>query len=171
MYFQKHFKQLSCIWLISFILVAWTDEGLQQHVDWIKQGKLNAIYGIDVIRRMQHLLQNYIYVHNKHILVIGSLLPWIEALLLELGVSHITTLEYEPYKTNHTNVTTIDPTEFSNLVLKNNAPMFDAMVSFSSIEHSGLGRYVLENLRYTYIFKIFSKHLVIKFHHFCIFYI
>merc|ERR1712141_920014 len=57
------------------------------------------------------------------------------------GVSHITTLEYEPYRTNHTNVTTIDPTEFSNLVLKNNAPVFDAMVSFSSIEHSGLGRY------------------------------
>ena len=158
-------------WFISIILVAWTDEGLQQHVNWIKKGELNAIYGIDVMRRMQYLLQNYIYVHNKHILVIGSILPWIEALLLELGVSHITTLEYDPYKTTHRKLTTINPTEFSNLVLKNNAPMFDAMVSFSSIEHSGLGRYVLENLRYTYIFKIFSKHLVIKFHHFCIFYI
>ena len=95
---------------------------------------------------MQHLLQKYIYVHNKHVLVIGSTLPWIEALLLKLGAGHITTLEYDPYESKHSKLTTITPTEFANLAMKYSAPMFDVMVSFSSIEHSGLGRYVLPNL-------------------------
>ena len=108
-----------------------------------ERGELNGIYGIDVMRRMQHLLENYIHVRNKHILVIGSILPWIETLLLHLDVGHITTLEYDPYLTTHPKITTIAPPEFSRLVMTGKAPMFDAMVSFSSLEHSGLGRYVI----------------------------
>ena len=92
------------------------------------------------MRRMRHLLEKYIQVENKHVLVIGSVLPWIEALLLTMNVDHITTLEYDPYLSTHSKITTITPTEFSNLVVTNKAPLFDAMVSFSSIEHSGLGR-------------------------------
>ena len=109
----------------------------------IERGELGGIYGINVMRRMQHLLENYIHVRNKHVLVIGSILPWIETLLLHLDVGHITTLEYDPYLTTHPKITTIAPTEFSKLVMTGNAPMFDAMVSFSSLEHSGLGRYVI----------------------------
>ena len=95
------------------------------------------------MRRMQHLLEDYIHVRNKHVLVIGSILPWIETLLLHLDVGHITTLEYDPYLTTNPKITTIAPTEFATLVMTGKAPMFDAMVSFSSLEHSGLGRYVI----------------------------
>ena len=123
--------------------VAWTEEGIKQHLNWIERGELNALYGIDVIRRMHDLLVKYIQVENKHVLVIGSVLPWIEALLLTMNVDHITTLEYDPCLTTHPKITTIAPTEFSTLVMTGKAPMFDAMVSFSSIEHSGLGRYVI----------------------------
>ena len=94
------------------------------------------------MRRMEHLLQKYIHVKDKHVLVIGSILPWIEGILLTLGVGHVTTLEYDPYVSTHPKVTSISPLDFSNLVVSNEAPMFDAMVSFSSIEHSGLGRYI-----------------------------
>ena len=109
----------------------------------IERGELGGVYGIDVMRRMQHLLEEYIHVRNKHVLVIGSILPWIETLLLHLDVGHITTLEYDPPLTTHPKITTIAPAELSALVMTGEAPMFDAMVSFSSLEHSGLGRYVI----------------------------
>ena len=92
------------------------------------------------MKRIQYLAENYINVRKKHVLIIGSILPWIESLLLTMDAAHITTLEYEPYPSTHPKITTISPQEFSKLVISNKAPMFDAMVTFSSIEHSGLGR-------------------------------
>ena len=83
----------------------------------IERGELGGVYGIDVFRRMQHLLEDYIHVRNKHVLVIGSILPWIETLLLHLDVGHITTLEYDPPLTTHPQITTIAPAEFSTLVM------------------------------------------------------
>ncbi len=38
-------------------------------------------------------------------------------------------------------ITTYVPTEFANMYLNDTLGEFDAMVSFSSLEHSGLGRY------------------------------
>ena len=73
--------------------------------------------------------------------MIGSTTPWIEVILLAQGARHITTLEYNTYPCNHPNITLISPVEFSKLVNLNKAPVFDAMVTFSSLEHSGLGRY------------------------------
>ena len=37
-------------------------------------------------------LQNHMNVKGKNVLVIGTQLPWIEAILLEMGVRHITIL-------------------------------------------------------------------------------
>ena len=86
-------------------------------------------------------MREYVPVENKHVLVIGSNRPWIEIILLSKGVQQITTLDYNPYPCNHPNITTISPMDFTKLVLSNRAPMFDAMITFSSLEHSGLGRY------------------------------
>ncbi len=38
------------------------------------------------------LLRKRVHVENKHVLVIGSETPWIEAILLELGAKHVTTM-------------------------------------------------------------------------------
>ena len=92
------------------------------------------------MNRIQYLAEHYINVTKKHVLIIGSILPWIESILLTMDVGHITTLEYEPYKSTHPKITTISPQDFSKLVISNKAPVFDAMITFSSIEHSGLGR-------------------------------
>ena len=89
---------------------------------------------------MQKLLRKYIFPKDKHILVIGSTRPWIEAILLAEGASNITTLEYNPYPTDHPRILAISPSEFAKLVMRKKVPLFDAMVTFSSLEHSGLGR-------------------------------
>jgi hypothetical protein len=80
-------------------------------------------------------------VKNGHVLVIGSQSPWVEAILLELGAGQITTLEYGEIASDHPKIKVITPSKLKKLVLSGNAPQFDAMVTFSSLEHGGLGRY------------------------------
>ena len=89
---------------------------------------------------MQELIQKWMPVKDKHVLVIGSSLPWIEVILLAEEVSNITTVEYNPYETDHPKIKMISPMDLAKQVTTGTAPMFDAMVTFSSLEHSGLGR-------------------------------
>ena len=78
---------------------------------------------------------------EKHILVIGSETPWIETMALHhLGAKKVTTLDYHKMKCEDPRINLIHASEFNSLFLKNELPQFDAIVSFSSIEHSGLGR-------------------------------
>jgi hypothetical protein len=74
-------------------------------------------------------------IHGKHIAVIGSLLPWIECICLQLGPASVTTVEYNvPASTSR--IQTMSYTSFTQL-----SEQFDTIISYSSIEHSGLGRY------------------------------
>jgi len=83
-------------------------------------------------------------IKGGHVLVIGSQYPWIEVLLLEKGAHHVTTLEYAAIENQHPNITVITPNVFRNMYINGTFrgdKMFDAMVTYSSLEHSGLGRY------------------------------
>ena len=63
-------------------------------------------------------------------------------MLLAEGAKHVTTLEYNPITCTHPNVTTITPKELKQKYSQDpNYYQFDAVVSYSSLEHSGLGRY------------------------------
>lgn len=77
-------------------------------------------------------------------LVVGSAPnPWVEAILLEFGAKHVTTSEYQvpglDLPKDHRfsgKMKTIHHEE-----LLQNPIQFDMIVSFSSLEHDGLGRY------------------------------
>ena len=131
-YYQRYNLRISNL--------AWTNDGLSLLGELLEENTLQGSYGAHVVYRMQKLLKQYIYPKGKHILVIGSTRPWIEAILLAEGARHITTLEYNPYPTENPKITTISPIDFADQVVSNTAPFFDAMVTFSSLEHSGLGR-------------------------------
>lgn len=131
-------------------------EGMGWHEKLLKENRLRGSYGIKVVNRMQKLLKKYIFPKDKQILVIGSTRPWIEAILLAEGARNITTLEYNPYPTNHPSLLTISPDEFSQLVVRKKVPLFDAMVTFSSLEHSGLGRYFQDRSRFHNNYYIYS---------------
>jgi len=75
-------------------------------------------------------------VHNKHVAVIGSEKPWIEAILVNAGAKSVTTVEYNCPVCNHDIIKAITYDEFSTSSVK-----YDTIFSFSSLEHSGLGRY------------------------------
>ena len=86
-------------------------------------------------------LEKYMEVKNQHILVISTQEPWIEAILLELGAKRITILEYNDIFNEHPQLFPIKPSDFAEKYLNGTLELFDAMVTFSSIEHSGLGTY------------------------------
>ena len=72
---------------------------------------------------------------NKNVAVIGSQNPWIEAILLNYN-NKVTTIEYNLPKCNYDNLEIKNYFEFQK---ENNN--FDVIITFSSVEHSGFGRY------------------------------
>ena len=84
-------------------------------------------------------LDEHIPVKDKHVLVIGSQVPWIEMILLKKGARNVTTFDYVKMKSEHPQVEVLTPAELSEKFL-NEQVSYDAMVTFSSLEHSGLGR-------------------------------
>ena len=66
---------------------------------------------------------------------------WIEAILLDMGANKITILEYNDIVSEHPKLFPIKPKDFTQKYLNGTLEQFDAMVTFSSIEHSGLGTY------------------------------
>jgi SAM-dependent methyltransferase len=85
--------------------------------------------------------QYYQVLRNRSIvgdraLVIGSISPWIESILLGKGAQEVHTLEYHQLTCDHPQITT-----HQNKNEPSFPASFDLACSFSSIEHSGLGRY------------------------------
>lgn len=77
---------------------------------------------------------------NAKVLVIGSENPWVEACILSTGVSDVTTLEYGRIDSRHPSLHTITPHEM-RAKFSDYSEAFDVIVTFSSVEHAGLGRY------------------------------
>jgi hypothetical protein len=76
-------------------------------------------------------------VAGKRVAVIGSLTPWLEAIALNCGAATpITTVEYNVPVCADSRIRTISYDDFSKSTEK-----YDAIITYSSIEHSGLGRY------------------------------
>lgn len=115
----------------------------QQHVDsWIelcRNGSLEGTYGVKATRELVLALKQA-NIAGASVLVIGSERPWVEACVLANGAKHVTTLEYGKISSLHERVSTFTPTEMRARAT-DFIGSFDAVVSYSSIEHSGLGRY------------------------------
>ena len=72
---------------------------------------------------------------GKNIAVVGSTTPWIETILLNLS-NTVTTIEYNVPISTVNGLTTQSYWDFLE-----GEDKFDYIVSYSSIEHAGLGRY------------------------------
>jgi hypothetical protein len=80
-------------------------------------------------------------IRGRRGLVLGSERPWIEALLLNLGAEEVWTMEYSTIVSSHPRLQAHQYTDIASRWLAGSLPPFDFIVTFSSIEHSGLGRY------------------------------
>ena len=88
-------------------------------------------------------LNNY-DLSNKKVAIIGSTSPWVEAIIINHSCKDITTIEYNKPESNHPYIKTIEYDDIYKLYSTNSieeTEKFDFVITYSSIEHSGLGRY------------------------------
>ncbi len=103
-------------------------------------GTLHGTYGVQDTNAVREGLM-HMNLTGKRILVIGSENPWLEACALEAGATEVHTLEYGRIHSTHPRIKTFTPDEFRELYLNRSMALYDAVATFSSVEHSGLGRY------------------------------
>lgn len=73
---------------------------------------------------------------GKSVLVMGSLTPWVEAICLHYGAKEITTSDFIPIFSEDDRIKTVLQPD-----LETSPKLFDAVITYSSLEHDGLGRY------------------------------
>ncbi|CAD7973601.1 unnamed protein product [Amoebophrya sp. A120] len=119
----------------------WTKEMLQESAEKCRTGRLSGTYGVQPSTKMFEAFAAAPGTKNGTVLVIGSETPWVEACALGAGAKQVITLEYGVIHSEHPNVKTMLPGEFLEAWKTGALPKFDVVSSFSSLEHSGLGRY------------------------------
>lgn len=101
----------------------------------------NFKYGDDTIKIYNGVIKYIGYVEGKSGIVIGSEDPWLEAILLEHGASKLLTVEFGKIVSEHPQLMTTTPKNFTERFLNGEIEQFDFGITFSSLEHDGLGRY------------------------------
>jgi len=119
----------------------WNEEKINDILNELKDGVHVGTYGIESTNSVLHHLNVTRKILGSRVLVIGSEIPWLEAICLLLGAKEVVTLEYGKIVSSHPKIKTLTPAEFRKAYLSGKLGLFDTVASFSSIEHSGLGRY------------------------------
>jgi len=119
----------------------WTHELVSSWTKLAGKGRLKGNYGTAETNHLRNALKHARGIRGGRVLVIGSENPWVEACVLEAGASSIVTLEYGKITSLHPSIATMTPSVFKKSYLRGSLGRFDAIVTFSSVEHSGLGRY------------------------------
>mmetsp|Transcript_14351 Transcript_14351/g.16450 ORF Transcript_14351/g.16450 Transcript_14351/m.16450 type:complete len:235 (+) Transcript_14351:3-707(+) len=120
----------------------WTVEMVDKYIENCKDLKKSVYDGYGTpTRHLLDWMRSHVDMKEKRILVVGSEVPWVEAISLHLGAAHVVTLEYGKINNLHPQISTTTPDEFRKLYLSGELGLFDVVVSYSSVEHSGLGRY------------------------------
>lgn len=121
----------------------WEKSDMENLIHLARQDQLPESYGIEQTRAVRKYLTKHLEaIKGRKGLIVGTQYPWMEALVLHLGADEVTTLEYAKIVSNHPKMKTILPEEIASLFQNGETkPSYDFVLSFSSIEHSGLGRY------------------------------
>jgi len=82
-------------------------------------------------------------IHGKTLTVIGTQKPWLEAIALDAGASKVITLEYTRKEYEQKNILEwLHIHDYLDYLIKNDKiEQFDNAATYSSLEHTGLGRY------------------------------
>lgn len=122
-------------------MAVWTEQVIQDYFSLAKDNKLEGAYGNSETKALRDGLR-YVYgIMNGRVLIIGAEIPWVEACALEAGAREVVSLEYGTIFSEHPKIKTMIPDEFRKSNLNKTLGLFDAIVSFGSIQHYGLGRY------------------------------
>jgi len=82
------------------------------------RGKVVSYYG-DPYRLLKPTLARYRrHIRDGHVAVVGTEMPWAEAIMINLGAGRVTTLEYRDLVIEHRRVVTVTPSQFAKNFLE-----------------------------------------------------
>eukprot|EP00928_Gymnodinium_smaydae_P000267 TRINITY_DN1009_c0_g1_i1.p1 TRINITY_DN1009_c0_g1~~TRINITY_DN1009_c0_g1_i1.p1 ORF type:complete len:360 (-),score=56.05 TRINITY_DN1009_c0_g1_i1:172-1251(-) len=122
---------------------SWNAEFVNGYRKKFAAANFDAGYSVLETTMIHNLIMKYrTELVGKHCAVLGSQSPWLEALLLQAGVAHVTTVEYSDIKSTEPQIDTMHPSDWASWYEKHHGSgLFDCVASYSSLEHAGLGRY------------------------------
>jgi Caenorhabditis protein of unknown function, DUF268 len=118
----------------------WSKSYIENMMEQVEKRNCRGTYGVGVVNMMKDILSNWpVLIAGRRILVMGSESPWIEVILLLLGATEVTTLEYATIVSDYPSLKSITPSEF--WIQYNNGSLipYEIIVSHSSLEHPGYG--------------------------------
>ncbi len=118
----------------------WDNQTIDKWAAQCSRGTLEGTYGRSETSFLLQGLHQIPIMASANVLVIGSENPWVEACVLSTGAAHVTTLEYGRIESRHPKVSAVTPHEIRGRYTEF-LETFDVIVTFSSVEHAGLGRY------------------------------
>lgn len=121
--------------------LVWTKQRIDRDVALCAQKKLEGTYGNRETNWAFEGLMQMPSVKGGHVLVVGSEQPWLECCALAAGATKVTTLEYREIVSQHPQIDSLTPDGMRRLLESGEMAFYDAVATFSSVEHSGLGRY------------------------------
>ena len=118
----------------------WTNKLIAQNMEKAKNRQMMK-YGGDGLK-IHGAMERYInHIAGKKGIVVGSKDPWVEAILLHHGAGKLLTVEFGKITSEHPQVETMLAAQFIESFLNGKIEPFDFGISYSSLEHDGLGSY------------------------------
>ena len=120
----------------------WTESYVNGFCDDYLSGRDPGTYGTEAggrVRRALKLLP--ISVANSTGMILGSEYPWVECVALEEGAAIVWTFEYATIRSSHPKLFAKPTKVMAAEHISSALPLVDWIATWSSLEHSGLGRY------------------------------
>jgi hypothetical protein len=129
-------------------ILNWSTSYIDSYCTGISSGAVGT-YNREAVNGLQNALHSLILhpetgtlgVNGATALVMGTEYPWVECLLLNEGVSLVWTFEYSIINVQHPRMRAKQCQLIAQDYLNGQFDPVDVIVSYSSLEHSGLGRY------------------------------
>jgi hypothetical protein len=129
---KKYMKFINNNWEIK-----WSNEMIDKMLELCGNLEYEKLSPNDYPKSSLQLVEvfnKFINLSGKKCMVLGSISPWIECLLLHFNAKSVTTLDYITPECNY-KINTLSMNDYKKEI------KYDVIISFSSLEHDGLGRY------------------------------
>jgi hypothetical protein len=120
----------------------WTLELIEHYrqemdIDRLRQGRLPRQPYPGAAQMSVTAIDRYLgHLNDRRVAIIGSGTPWLEAMVLNYGCQQVTTVEYQIPICQHPSINTVHYDHW-----KTETTQYNLILSYSSVEHTGLGRY------------------------------
>ena len=97
-------------------------------------------YGYSSVETLDTFFKEHIELAGKNVIVIGSETPWIEIMALMYDAKTVTSVDYRKIECEDPRIQVMSNSEMIERYISGALIKYDVVISFSSLEHSGLGR-------------------------------